>query len=92
MRDWYLYLLECLDGSYYTGIAVDVDARFAAHLSGRGARYTRAHKPRRILAHVLIGTQGDATRAEAAVKRLPKGEKIEAVRQLGREATRSAPA
>ena len=36
---WYLYLIECLDGSIYTGITVDVAARYAAHLAGKGARY-----------------------------------------------------
>ena len=49
---WFVYLIECRDGSIYTGIAVDVDARYAAHKSGKGARYTRSHPPRRLLAAV----------------------------------------
>ena len=48
-KTWFIYLLECADGSLYTGIAVDVAARFAAHQSGQGARYTRSHKPVRLL-------------------------------------------
>ena len=42
---WFLYLIECLDGSIYTGIAIDVAARYIEHASGKGARYTRAHPP-----------------------------------------------
>jgi len=38
MKTWYLYLLECADGSIYTGITVDVEARYAAHSAGKGAR------------------------------------------------------
>ena len=49
---WFVYLIECRDGSIYTGIAVDVAARYAAHLSGKGARYTRSHPPRRLIAAI----------------------------------------
>ena len=42
---WFLYLIECLDGSIYTGIAIDVAAPYAEHFSGKSARYTRAHPP-----------------------------------------------
>ena len=47
---WFVYLLECVDGSLYTGVAVDVDKRYASHAAGKGARYTRAHPPRQLLA------------------------------------------
>lgn len=43
---WYVYLIECQDGSIYTGISNDVAARFAAHQRGKGARYTRSHPPK----------------------------------------------
>ena len=46
---WFLYIIECTDGSLYTGITVDVEARYAAHCQGTGARYTRSHPPRRLL-------------------------------------------
>ena len=51
MRAWFVYLLECRDGSLYTGIAVDVERRYAEHAAGKGARYTRSHPPLRLLAH-----------------------------------------
>jgi putative endonuclease len=68
---WFLYLLECTDGSIYTGIAIDVDARFAAHRNGTGARYTRARKPVRVLVSFELTDRASASRAEYWVKRLP---------------------
>lgn len=72
---WFLYVLECHDGSLYTGITVDVAARFAAHAAGRGARYTRAHPPRRVAAVVAYPDRASAARAEYAVKRLSPSRK-----------------
>ncbi|RKP50208.1 GIY-YIG nuclease family protein [Pararobbsia silviterrae] len=72
---WHLYLIECEDDSIYTGIAVDVDARFRQHLSGTGARYTRSHVPRRLLASFSLPDRSMASRAEYAVKRLPASTK-----------------
>lgn len=79
---WHIYVLECADGSLYTGIAIDVAARFQAHLAGKGARYTRAHKAVRLIASSPVGSRPDALRAELAIKRLPRSAKIEAVRKL----------
>jgi putative endonuclease len=67
---WFLYLLECSDGSVYTGIAVDVQARFDKHVSGAGARYTRSRKPVRVLASFELADRASASRAEYWVKRL----------------------
>jgi putative endonuclease len=67
---WFLYLLECSDGSIYTGIATDVQARFDKHASGTGARYTRSRKPVRVLASFELVGRSDASRAEYWVKRL----------------------
>lgn len=72
---WYVYLLECVDGSLYTGIAVDVDRRFALHAAGKGARYTRAHPPRRVLARFAYPDRSSATRAECRIKRLSAAQK-----------------
>ncbi|MFP3566071.1 GIY-YIG nuclease family protein [Paraburkholderia sp. SIMBA_030] len=72
---WYLYLLECSDGSVYTGIATDVQARFDKHVSGAGARYTRSRKPVRILASFELADRSVASRAEYWVKRLSPAEK-----------------
>ncbi len=72
---WFVYLLECRGGHVYTGIAVDVQARYAAHASGRGARYTRANPPERLLASFACRDRSAATRAEAAIKRLDPARK-----------------
>ena len=67
---WFLYLIECADGSLYTGIATDVEARFAKHVSGTGARYTRSRKPVCVRASFELSGRAEASRAEYWVKRL----------------------
>jgi putative endonuclease len=67
---WFLYLLECSDGSIYTGIATDVQARFDKHVSGEGARYTRSRKPVRVLTSFELADRSKASTAEYWVKRL----------------------
>ena len=67
---WFLYLIECADGSIYTGIAVNVAARYAAHASGKGARYTRSHPPVKLLATVEYPDQSSALKAECRIKKL----------------------
>ena len=69
-KTWCLYLLECEDGSLYCGISNDLERRFAMHVAGKGARYTRARKPRRIVARREFADRSSATIAEAALKRL----------------------
>ncbi len=78
---WFLYLLECRDGSIYTGITVDVAARFAAHVAGHGARYTRSHQPLRVLASIEYADRSSASKAEYAMKQLPAAEKRLAAKQ-----------
>ena len=67
---WFVYVLECEDGSLYTGIARDVQARFERHRAGKGAKYTRSRPPRRVLASFACTDRGEALRREAAIKRL----------------------
>jgi len=72
---WYLYLLECEGNTIYTGITTDVLRRFAEHQAGTGAKYTRARKPIRILGSRAFPSRSEASRAEAAVKRLSPEQK-----------------
>jgi putative endonuclease len=74
---WCLYLLECKGGTYYAGITNNLEARFAAHQSGQGARYTRANPPLRILASRLYSNRSTASIAEAKLKRIPRHAKID---------------
>ena len=70
MTAWYVYLLECRDGSIYTGIATDVERRYAEHAAGKGARYTRSRPPLRLLARFQYPDRSTASRAEYAIKQL----------------------
>lgn len=70
MGNWYVYLIECRDGSLYTGIATDVARRYAEHVAGKGARYTRSHPPLRLLAQFGYPDRAAASRAEYAIKQL----------------------
>ena len=69
-KPWFLYLIECVDGSIYTGIAVDVAARYTAHCQGTGARYTRMHAPLRLLGYEAHPDRSSASKAEYRVKQL----------------------
>jgi len=94
LSTWHLYLIECVDGSLYAGITTDVERRFQEHLSGKGARYTRSHKPLCLVASRSFGCKSLALRAELAIKRLPKDKKLAALHSphlLGKADTRDAP-
>jgi putative endonuclease len=81
-----VYLARCADGTLYTGIALDVAARIAAHDAGRGARYTRGRGPLVLCAVRRCASKGEALRLELAVKRLPRPQKeaLTSARRLGR--------
>ena len=72
---YFVYLLECVDGTIYTGITTDVERRFNEHTHGAGARYTSAHKAKKIIYSERHGTRSAALRREAEIKRWPKERK-----------------
>lgn len=68
----YCYIVECADGTYYTGWAVDPERRVAVHNKGRGARYTKTRRPVRL---VYVESQPDVSTAlkrERAIKRMTR--------------------
>ena len=69
---WVLYLLECANGAYYAGITNDLTARLAAHANGRGAKYTRANRPKRLVGTRCYPDRAAASRAEWEIKQLPR--------------------
>ncbi|HEU5058003.1 MAG TPA: GIY-YIG nuclease family protein [Kofleriaceae bacterium] len=79
---WFVYLVECCDGTLYTGVARDLDRRLAEHNAGRGARYTRGRAPVRIVAASRAMEKRAAYRLEWRVKQLPRRRKAAAVRTL----------
>lgn len=72
---YYVYVLLCTDGSYYTGYSSNPAHRLAEHLKGRGARYTRMHKPSKIVYLKRLKTQREAMLRERQIKRLTHEEK-----------------
>ena len=82
-KRWYVYLILCRSNAIYTGIALDVAARYAQHLAGTGARYTRANPPLTLLATFSCPDRSVAARMEAAIKRLPAADKRRLVGKTG---------
>lgn len=72
---WYVYVVECADGSLYTGVARHLAQRLAAHNAGRGAKYTRARRPVELQWSEWRMSQGAALRREHAIKQLSRDAK-----------------
>ena len=89
---WYVYLIECRDGSLYTGIAVDVALRYDKHVAGKGARYTRSHPPLRLLGQCAYPDRAEASRAEYRIKQLSAAQKRRLSESWGLEALKEAEA
>ncbi len=84
---WCVYLLRCRDGSLYAGATNDLARRVERHAAGKGARYTRSRLPVQLVYRERCGTRGAALRREAALKRLPRPEKLALVAARGRART-----
>jgi putative endonuclease len=80
---WYVYLILCRNGAIYTGIARNVAMRYEHHVAGTGARYTRANPPRRLLVKFACLNQSEASRMEAAIKKLSATSKEKLIRKTG---------
>lgn len=78
--DYFVYMLGCVDGNLYTGMAVDVKKRFSEHLRGKGARYTRAHKPMEIVYIEKCKSRSVALKREIQIKSLSRAKKLELVK------------
>lgn len=66
---YYVYMLRCRGGVYYTGLAADVEKRYRQHLSGKGAKFTRSYPPEAIAAVWRCGDKSTAARVEYAIKK-----------------------
>lgn len=75
MGKWTVYILQCGDGTLYTGIASDVQRRFQEHQCGKGAKYTRGRGPLTLKYTEECDSKSDALKRELAVKALKKKEK-----------------
>ena len=72
---WWVYVIECESGAWYTGVSNDPERRFREHAAGKGAKFMRMDHPRRIVAMKGCSSKGEALSLEAAVKRLSRQEK-----------------
>jgi len=79
-RVWFVYLLVCRNGHVYTGVTPDLDRRITAHRNGTGAKFTRGNPPERVIAIKPFAGKIAAMRAEAQVKRMPRGLKLSLAR------------
>lgn len=77
MSTWFVYILRCADGSFYTGITTDVTRRVEEHNSHDklGARYTRSRRPVSLAYVEEVTSRGEATKREAAIRRLGRAGK-----------------
>jgi predicted GNAT superfamily acetyltransferase len=78
---WYLYVLECGDGSLYTGVTSDVPRRMAQHNAGKGAAFTASRRPVKLVATWQFAGRGAALHAEMSFKRLSRRRKLEHVEE-----------
>jgi predicted GIY-YIG superfamily endonuclease len=76
MSQYHVYLLKCIDGTYYTGIAIDVEERVRVHNAGKGAVYTRSRRPVVPLAATRPMSHGDALRLERRIKKMKRKDKL----------------
>src|SRR5882762_11980045 len=83
-REWSVYILSCGDGSLYTGIAKDVEARLGQHQKGKGAAYTRTHLPVELIYQESRYSRSAALVREARVKSLPRPRKESLITSLSR--------
>jgi len=79
---YYLYILKTVDNTLYCGIACDVIARFNEHLSGKGAKYTRSHKPESIVYVDIFEDRAKASSEEYRIKKtLNREEKLKLIEE-----------
>ncbi|MCW4054701.1 MAG: GIY-YIG nuclease family protein [Candidatus Bathyarchaeota archaeon] len=73
---FYVYILLCRDGSFYTGYTRNLNKRTRLHESGKGARYTRMHKPKRVAYVELFDSRVKAMKREKTIKKLSHQQKV----------------
>ncbi len=75
---WFVYLVQCKDGSLYTGVSTDVKRRVQEHNGSdkKGARYTRARRPVTLRYLENCANRSEACKREAAIKKLTRSQKF----------------
>jgi putative endonuclease len=83
----FIYIVQCADGTLYTGYTNDLENRMAAHNSGAGAKYTRGRGPVRLLYSETFETKGEALKRENQIKKLSRAGKLKLAGIQGEEIT-----
>lgn len=78
---WFVYILECQDGSFYTGVTNDLDKRMKAHAEGKGSKYVYHKKFKCLLRSKECLNRSDAQKAECEIKKLDKWDKLDWFKQ-----------
>jgi putative endonuclease len=77
----FVYILECSDGTYYTGYTNEISQRLRKHEEGKGAKYTRGRGPLKLVFMQSFQTKQEAMRMEFAVKKLSRAEKERIIKE-----------
>lgn len=73
---WIVYILQCCDGSYYTGITNNLENRIRVHNLGKGSKYTRVRLPVKLIASISVCDRSKASRIEYLVKKKNRKDKV----------------
>jgi len=73
---WFVYIVECSDKTYYTGVTTDVLRRIRQHSSGKGAKYTRSRRPVKLLYCFQVSSRSLALKEEYSIKKMKRQEKL----------------
>lgn len=76
-KKWCVYILECSNGTYYTGVTNDVDKRMKAHAEGKGSKYVYKKGFKELLRVQPCKDKSDACKCEYAIKQLPRNQKLD---------------
>jgi len=79
MMPFYVYIIQCKGGSFYTGYTKDLDARVMLHMNRKGARYTRMHRAKKLVYVEEFGSRAEAMRREKRIKSLSHRQKLELI-------------
>ncbi|MBT99191.1 MAG: endonuclease [Dehalococcoidia bacterium] len=80
--DWTVYILQCADGTLYTGITNDLERRFSEHQAGKGAKYTKGRGPLSLVYRESCPDRGLASKRENQIKALDKQAKLSLVASI----------
>ncbi|MDP3791258.1 MAG: GIY-YIG nuclease family protein [Candidatus Omnitrophota bacterium] len=81
---WQVYIIECKDSKLYTGVTTDIDRRLSEHNLRKGAKFTRVRAPVKLVYKQKVATRSAALKREAAIKKLPRAEKLSLILSANR--------